>query len=99
MISGPSPSQGLPLREGRARSDEEKLGEMGTLPFNVILLCLIGLVGRLDVVPLAHNSDVALHVALQPSRDVTRVRQDGPLVVELVLCGGEDWGLHLLPPP
>lgn len=61
----------------------------GASPFNVILFCLVGLVGCLDIVSLAHHSDVTLHIALQPGRDVIRVRQDGPFVVELVLCSGK----------
>lgn len=55
--------------------------------------------GCLDVVPLAHHGDVTLHIALQPSRDVIGVRQDGPLVMELVFWGGEKWALHPAPHP
>lgn len=42
-------------------------------PFNVILICLVGLVGCLDVVSLAHHSDITLYITLQPSRDVIGV--------------------------
>lgn len=67
------------------------LGEVGgASPLNVILVCLVGLVGCLDVVSLAHHSDITLYIALQPGRDVIGVRQDGPLVMELVFCSGEE---------
>ena len=89
---------GAPSGERRAGSGLG-WGKMGASPFNVILLCLVGLMGRLDVVSLAYHCNITLHVALQPSGDVVRVGQDGPLVVELVLCSGEEWGLHLPPPP
>lgn len=48
-------------------------GGDGDSPFNVILIRLVGLVGCLDVVSLAHHSDITLYVTLQPSRDVVRV--------------------------
>lgn len=79
---------GNSLGEGRAGSDSRGWGSWAS-PLNVIFVGLIGLVGRLDVVPFAHHGDVTLHVALQPRGDVVGVRQDGPLVMELVLCSGE----------
>lgn len=54
---------GAPSGEGRARPGLGGWG-MGASPFNVILFRLVGLVGCLDVVPLAHHCDVTLHVAL-----------------------------------
>lgn len=76
--------------------DLQGQGGDGSSPLNVILIRLIGLVGSLNVVALAHHSDIALHVALQPRGDVVRVGQDGPLVVELVLCGGKEQRLPWL---
>lgn len=78
---------------GRVGPDLQGRGGGGSSPLNVILIRLVGLVGSLNVVALAHHSDIALHVALQSRGDVVRVGQDGPLVVELVLCGGKKWGL------
>lgn len=45
----------------------------GASPFNVVLIRLVGLVGCLDVVSLAHHSDITLYITLQPSRDVIGV--------------------------
>ena len=81
---------------GKVGPDLQGRGRDGSSPLNVILIRLVGLVGSLNVVSLAHHSNVALHVALQPRRDVVRVGQDGPLVMELVLCGGEKRGLPRL---
>lgn len=69
--SGFRPLQELPLWEGRVVC--RSLGEDGASPFNVILIRLVGLVGCLDVVSLAHHSDITLYIALQPGGDVIGV--------------------------
>lgn len=61
-----------------------------SIPFNIVLLCLVGFVGCLDIVPFPHNSDVTLQVTFQPSSEILGVRKDGPFVVELVLWKPED---------
>ena len=51
-----------------------------------VILVLVGARGRLDRVSLADHTDVALEVALGAAARVIRVRQQRPLVVELVIC-------------
>lgn len=60
-------------------------GPRTPLPFNVILIGLVGLVWRLDIVALSNHGDVALDVTFTPGGDVIGVGQDGPLMIKLVL--------------
>lgn len=79
------PSEGK--RGGKdSQGSQEEVDPSRSLPFDVILLCLVGLVRGLDVVPFAHHGDVTLEVALEAGREVLGVGQDGPFVVKLVLC-------------
>ena len=55
---------------------------------NVVLVA-VGSGGRLHRVALADDADVALEVALGPAARVVRVREQRPLVVELVVCQRE----------
>lgn len=55
------------------------------LPFYVILVGLVGLVWGLDIVALPNHGDVTLDITFTPGGDVIRVRQDGPLMIKLVL--------------
>lgn len=59
--------------------------KLDLLPFYVVIISLVGFVWGLDVVTFPHHGNVALDVTLTPCGDVIRVRQDGPLVIELVL--------------
>lgn len=54
-------------------------------PLYVVLIGLVGLVRGLDVVAFTHHGDVALHVTFASRCYVSRIRQHGPLVVELML--------------
>lgn len=59
--------------------------KLDSLPFYVVIISLVGFVWGLDIVTLPHHGNVALDVTFAPCGDVIRVRQDGPLVIELVL--------------
>lgn len=61
-----------------------------SLPFNIILVRLIGFVWCLDVVPFPYHGDITLQVTFQPGGEILRVRKDGPFVVELVLWKAGD---------
>lgn len=54
-------------------------------PLYVVLIGLVGLVRGLDVVAFPHHGDVTLYVAFTSRCYVGRIRQDGPLVVKLML--------------
>ena len=63
---------------------EKPSQDLLNLRLDIILVPLT--LGRdLDRVPLGDDADVALEVALHAAADVVRVREQGPLVVKLVV--------------
>lgn len=59
--------------------------KLASLPLYIIIVSLVGFVWGLDIVTLPDHGDVTLDITFTPSGDVIRVRQDGPLMIKLVL--------------